>query len=631
MSQMTQSVGMSHSLIRLDQERCVGCNRCITVCPMRLTNKESKDSQGNLIIDIRSEYCIDCGRCIRHCDKKARQFVDDTEQFMADLMANKRFSIIFAPAFKTNYAEYKKVLGLFRQYNVNKIYDTSFGAEITTWAYLKFIKESGQTGWISQPCPVVVNMIEKYFHNLLPKLIPIHSPMMCTAVYMRKYMNIQDDMVFLSPCIAKKDEISRYGLIKYNVTYKHLVEYLERNHVNYRSCAESEADSPPPELGSFYSRPGGLRENVEFHTNSSVWVRQVEGSEELHKYFVQYSDRIKQPVELPLLVDVLNCMRGCNDGTATNKVIKSDEVELNIHKMHNNVIKGKAVSKKKYKMFKTFDKQLNLEDFKCSYRSQTLDLKMPPAVAIESAFQRLLKTTAEEREINCKACGYDSCSDMAEMVARGINTENNCIHFNKKQVAMENERLAAYDQRRTEAGMRLKEGVQGIFDSLNVLRDGNKHQLDSISAILSSADKISAGTSTLDGLITNIQNDMKKYLELAHDIVSVAEQTNLLSLNASVEAVRAGQHGKGFAVVAGEVRSLAQKSKKSANASTAINEAVQPLLAQMLKISKDFIFMVDNLNESIRIISDDINMSVKKTDEIAGIAEDIMRDSEQAL
>ena len=311
--------------VYLEQEKCVGCNRCVSVCPVRLANNADQDEKGNPIIDLRPEYCIDCGRCIRHCNKHARQYRDDTEAFMRDLLGRKRMSIVFAPALKTNYPDYKNLLGFLRKYNVNQIYDTSFGAEITTWAYLQFITQSKRNGWISQPCPVVVNMIEKYIPELLPVLIPIHSPAMCTVTYMRKYMNITDDIVFLSPCIGKKDEFSRYGEVKYNVTYKSLIEYMERNALNYRSSPESEPDSIPGELGSFYPSPGGLRENVEFHTGKTVWVRQIEGTETLRKYFMQYAQRIRQGKELPLLVDVLNCARGCNDGTGTDERIKSDD------------------------------------------------------------------------------------------------------------------------------------------------------------------------------------------------------------------------------------------------------------------------------------------------------------------
>lgn len=616
--------GISPTYIYLDHDSCVGCNRCISACPVRLTNRETKDQNGNPIIDIRGEYCINCGRCLRSCNKRARRYVDDTEDFMRDLLSNKRMSIVFAPALKTNYAEYKKLLGFFRQYNINKIYDVSFGAEITTWAYLKFIKQSNTDGWISQPCPVVVDMVEKYFPSLLSRLIPVHSPMMCTVMYMRKYMNIQDDLVFLSPCIAKKDEISRYGQVKYNVTLKRLMDYLKENGTNYLNCKEAEADSPPGELGSFYPSPGGLRENVAFHTNNSAWVRQVEGSFVLYKFISKFQDRIKANKPLPLLVDALNCSLGCNDGTGTDIFGQMDEMEYRVHKLHESASNNKAVNRKNYKPFKIFDKNLKLEDFMCSYKQQKVDLTPPSEAHIEQAFKQLLKDEPDERNINCKACGYDSCSEMAEMVARGINIPQNCIHFTKKQITVENQMLENFNRRRSEDSVALREGVKGIAESLNILKGGNEKQQQAVTVILDGMEKIIADTSVLNGLIGDIGSDMKRYLMLTKDIVNVSEQTNLLSLNASVEAARAGQHGKGFAVVAGEVRSLAQKAKKSAQASTEINDSVQPILSQMNAISDSFLRLTESLNGSVKDIADEIDISITKTDEIANLSESIV-------
>ncbi|MDR0222957.1 MAG: methyl-accepting chemotaxis protein [Oscillospiraceae bacterium] len=617
-------------LVYLDYEKCVGCNRCIGVCPINLTNREDRDESGKLVINVRPEYCIDCGQCIRNCKKKARLYRDDTEAFIRDLQGGKKMSIIFAPALKTNYPDYKNLLGYFKGYNIGKIYDTSFGAEITTWAYLNFITRSGASGWISQPCPVAVNLIERYVPDLLPKLIPIHSPAMCTAMYMRRYMNITDKLVFLSPCFGKKSEFVRYGEIEYNVTYRELARYMKENKISYQTAAPAEPDSPPGELGSFYPSPGGLRENVEIHTNKSVWVRQVEGSETLLKYFKQYDERVKSGKPLPLLVDVLNCARGCNDGTGTDKSIKADDVECEVHKIRDKAARSKNVKSKKYKNFTEFDKKLKLEDFMCSYNSDyNLDLHPLPKNKIEEAFKRLLKFTPEEREINCHSCGYEECRDMAEMVARGINIEQNCVHFTKKMVDDDNVKLEEFNARRERSRRALNDGVQKMAGLIENLNESNRKQQETVTGVLGEMDRISTDTEALNGIIGDISGAMKQYLSLTNDIVNVSEQTNLLSLNASVEAARAGEHGKGFAVVAGEVRTLAQKVKVSATASTEINESVQPLLVKMSEISETFSKLVESLNGAMRDISGGVSSNAGKAGEILDLSKEIVSTAEE--
>ena len=152
---------MEQSIIYTN-EKCVGCNKCISVCPAILANRAEMDgSESRIVVD--QEACVQCGSCFDSCGHNARDYNDDTKDFFRDLAAGKKISVIVAPAFLANYPrEYGRILGYLKSKGVNHIYSVSFGADITTWGYLRYITEHNFTGGISQPCPAIVSYIEKY-------------------------------------------------------------------------------------------------------------------------------------------------------------------------------------------------------------------------------------------------------------------------------------------------------------------------------------------------------------------------------------------------------------------------------------------------------------------------------------
>ena len=73
---------------------------------------------------------------------------------------------------------------------------------------MKYLEKTGKKGMISSPCPAIVSYVEKYRTELIDALIPVYSPVMCMAKYLRKYEGNRDKIAFLSPCIAKKSELN---------------------------------------------------------------------------------------------------------------------------------------------------------------------------------------------------------------------------------------------------------------------------------------------------------------------------------------------------------------------------------------------------------------------------------------
>ncbi|MDR2727042.1 MAG: 4Fe-4S binding protein, partial [Deltaproteobacteria bacterium] len=75
------------SFIRQEEDKCIGCNRCIRACPIETANIAYQDEKGAIKVRMDATQCILCGACVDVCDHTARHIDDDTERFFQDLAA----------------------------------------------------------------------------------------------------------------------------------------------------------------------------------------------------------------------------------------------------------------------------------------------------------------------------------------------------------------------------------------------------------------------------------------------------------------------------------------------------------------------------------------------------------------
>ena len=200
------------SLICLNKDLCVGCNHCVRICPMEMANQTYLDEGDDIKVQVDTSQCIACGACIRVCRHKARYYKDDLDAFFRTLRSGEHIMLLVAPSARTNIPNMPRLFTWLRNLGVSLIGDVSLGADICVWAHLRYLRENPSFKLITQPCPSIVSYCEKKRHELLPHLSPVHSPMACLAVYMRKYLGFKSKMAALSPCIAKANEFSSTGL-----------------------------------------------------------------------------------------------------------------------------------------------------------------------------------------------------------------------------------------------------------------------------------------------------------------------------------------------------------------------------------------------------------------------------------
>ena len=596
-------------MVHVRDDKCIGCNACIRACPV-----PSANTSNGKVVTVNNMACIQCGECIKSCPHNARYYDDDLEKVL-ELIKTQNVSFIVAPAIKASMdGTWRHVLQWFKDQGVKEVYDGAFGADICTYMHIEYLKKHPESKIISQPCAAIVNYAEKHKPELLPSLSPVHSPLLCAGVYARKYLNNQDILVGVTPCIAKSDEFHNTGIISYNITFKNIVHYLKRNNIalnNGRSPFEFSAARGFD--GAFYPIPGGLKECLREY-DPELTISTSEGANKVYEDLDKYLESDKY--HLPAVYDVLNCEFGCNTGVgARDSVNTFNAYDIMIHarKWAN---KNKSSIRFHKKIFKT----LHLDDFIRTYENRCTTTE-PTEAQSNEIFISMGKYTEADRHINCHACGYKSCYDMARTVFYGNNSPENCIVHEKHILTEMASKIESQNGRLSDVVGNIHRSMQMLSDKIMPIHqqtEDNSVKNDTIKSDMSTLDTDISGilshANDIAQFVNQISISIGEYERILDKIKGISEQTNILAINASIEAASAGQFGKGFAVVASEIRMLAVKSAETVKAAEQHTNTILDNISEIKSCSEKIMSDVDgtkeNVNSTDRAV-DDLNESLK--------------------
>ncbi|MDE6398426.1 MAG: histidine kinase, partial [Clostridiales bacterium] len=219
--------------LNFKQANCKNCYKCLRECPVKAITVIGDRAR------IRDDLCVLCGHCTGVCTFNAKQVVNDTAAVKKLLGGKKRVIASVAPAFAASFSpDFAAFSVALRKLGFSEVFETADGAREVSDRYHKLLESGKYRNLIASACPSIVRLIRLYYPEALAYLAPVVSPMVAHAKLLRqKYPDCK--IVFLGPCIAKKQEADESGIIDAALTFEELSALFREAEID--PTAESEA------------------------------------------------------------------------------------------------------------------------------------------------------------------------------------------------------------------------------------------------------------------------------------------------------------------------------------------------------------------------------------------------------
>lgn len=320
----------------IDSKKCIECGRCHKACPYDAiadvrrpcvkacpTKAISIDQYKKAVID--DEKCIQCGACVYYCPFGAIQDKSEILEVVEAMQdEQKNVYAIVAPAIATQFEtdEIGKIVSAMKKLGFTDVIEVALGADmVVVHETTEFVErmERGDAFMTSSCCPAFVKYIETHYPELLPNVSSTASPMVATARLV-KQMDNQATVVFVGPCIAKKEEaegINGKVDVDYVLTFEELTGMLYAREIDFEQLEES-----PLQNASFFARnfagSGGVTKAIEAfmkanHPQVEYETIVCDGIAECDKTLrLAKAGRIKNT-----FIEGMSCVGGCIKGPAT--------------------------------------------------------------------------------------------------------------------------------------------------------------------------------------------------------------------------------------------------------------------------------------------------------------------------
>lgn len=402
------------ALVRSIKERCRACYTCVRECPVKAIRIDHGQAQ------VIPDRCIGCGNCFRVCSRNAKEVLSSIVEVRSLLASGKHTAAIIAPSFPVEFTDMSvgELIARLRVLGFRSVHETAFGADLVSMEYRRLLDANPDKRYIATTCPAIVAFVEKFHPALVDYLAPIISPMTAMARAVRQMYDNRCNVVFIGPCIAKKAEADdeEKSSVDAVLTFTELRTMFGSSGIDeVHGCTNTAFDPPYAGRGRLFPVAKGLLATAQITEDLIAGdVVSTDGRENFPDAISEFGKN-DAPVRL---LEALSC-RGCIMGAGiTNRRMSLFERRAAIGR-YTRLMLSEAPAPT------PLDQYVDL-GLSRSFVVRDQRFSEPSEERIWEVLTRMGKQNQDD-ELNCGACGYETCRKHAIAIIEGIAESEMCL------------------------------------------------------------------------------------------------------------------------------------------------------------------------------------------------------------
>lgn len=392
---------------------CHDCYKCVRECHVKAIKIENGHAS------VIPEKCIACGACVKACPTNAKRVRTDIDKVKKLLFEKKDVYVSLAPSWRASFENSaEKMIALLKQLGFKDVSETALGAQEVSIKTAQMLNNTESGLFISSACPVIVDYIRLYMPEFAQNITPIGSPLMTHAKMLKETFGEDIAIVFIGPCIAKKNEVTySNNLFDVALTFEELRMWLHEEIIDITKVAKDDKYKFVPESafeGTLYPIDGGMNQTIrKSGINDNVQLLEICGLSSLQRSLKNLD---VSKLDKTIFIEALACDGGCVGGPC----ISSEKAGITM-------VSDILTKEKKRDNIPTEPK--TVVEYKIN--SQEVTNSDYPLEDILKTLKKIGKHSVDD-ELNCGGCGYSTCREMAVALLNGDAETSMCVSYMRK-------------------------------------------------------------------------------------------------------------------------------------------------------------------------------------------------------